>query len=41
LFASKSEEYVIKTAVNVGEACKLPEVGFEYVTEVEGVKLRQ
>ena len=35
MFAGKSDEYVIKTAVTVGEACKLLEVCFEYVTEVE------
>jgi hypothetical protein len=28
-----------KTAVTVGEAFKLLEVGFDYVTDVEGVKL--
>ena len=33
------EEYVCKAARNVEEAKELIEVGFEYVTEMEGVKL--
>jgi hypothetical protein len=37
--AVKSDEYLVKTAATVEEVCKLLEVGFEYVTEVEGVKL--
>jgi integrase len=39
IFTSKSDEYLVKTAATVEEVCKLLEVGFEYVTEVEGVKL--
>jgi site-specific recombinase XerD len=39
MFASKSDEYLVKTAMTAVEACKLVEVGFEYVTEVEGVKI--
>jgi integrase/recombinase XerD len=34
-----SEEYVCKAARNVEEAKELIEAGFEYVTEMEGVKL--
>jgi integrase/DNA-directed RNA polymerase subunit RPC12/RpoP len=34
-----SEEYVCKAARNVEEAKELIEAGFEYVTEIEGVKL--
>jgi hypothetical protein len=34
-----SEEYVCKVAENVEEAKALIESGFEYVTEVNGVKL--
>jgi len=34
-----SEEYICKAARNVEEAKELIEAGFEYVTEIEGVKL--
>jgi hypothetical protein len=34
-----SEEYVCKVAENVEEAKALIESGFEYVTEVNGIKL--
>jgi len=34
-----AEEYTVKIASDVEEACKLLEVGFEYVTEFEGKKL--
>ncbi len=36
---SYSEEYHVRIAKTVEEVCKLVESGFEYVTEVEGVKL--
>jgi integrase/rubredoxin len=39
IFASKSDEFLVKTAKTVDEACKLIEVGFEYVTDVDNVKL--
>jgi integrase len=39
LVNSGSEEYVCKVAENVEEAKALIESGFEYVTEVNGVKL--
>ncbi len=35
----KSDEYTSKVATNVKEARKLIEAGFEYVTEMEDVKL--
>jgi integrase len=38
-FAESSEDYTVKVASTVEEACKLLEVGFEYVTEFEGKKL--
>ncbi|MDX1813221.1 MAG: site-specific integrase [Candidatus Bathyarchaeia archaeon] len=38
-FPESSEDYVVKVASNVEEACKLLEVGFEYVTELDGKKL--
>ncbi len=39
IFNTKSDEYIIKTAVTVEEACKLLEIGFEYVTDIDHVKL--
>ena len=38
-FPESSEDYTVKVASNVDEACRLLEVGFEYVTEFEGIKL--
>jgi len=38
-FGESSEEYTVKIASDVEEACKLLEVGFEYVTEFDGKKL--
>jgi integrase len=35
----KSEDFVCKVAKNLQEASSLIEAGFEYVTEIEGVKL--
>mgnify|MGYP003865022141 CR=1 FL=1 len=35
----RSDEYVCKTAETVDEAAKLIEAGFEYVCEIDGVKL--
>jgi len=34
-----SEEFHVRTARTVEEACKLIEVGFEYVCEMDGVKI--
>jgi hypothetical protein len=39
MFTTKSDEYVVKTAITATEAAKLLEVGFEYITKVDGVKL--
>ncbi len=33
------EEYIAKVARTVEEACQMIEAGFEYVTEIDGVKL--
>jgi hypothetical protein len=33
------DEYETATASTVEEACKLIEVGYEYITEMEGVKI--
>jgi transposase-like protein len=38
-FVESSNEYIVKVASTLDEACKLSEVGFEYVTENEGHKL--
>jgi hypothetical protein len=35
----KNEEYVSATASTIEDAKKLVEAGFEYVTEVDGVRL--
>jgi integrase len=34
-----NEDYEVKIAETVEQACKLLEVGFEYVTDIEGKKL--
>jgi integrase len=34
-----NEDYEVKTAETLDDACKLLEVGFEYVTDMEGKKL--
>ena len=38
IFQNADEEYHVKVAENLEEACKLLEVGFEYVTDLNGVK---
>ena len=38
-FTESSEDYTVKVASTVEKACKLVEVGFEYVTEFDGKKL--
>jgi len=35
----KSDEYIVRVAETIQEACKLVEAGFEYVTEMDGVKI--
>lgn len=39
LFQSINDEFHVKTAKTVEEACKLVEVGFEYVTIVDVVQI--
>ena len=39
LFSQASEEFHVKVAHNLEEVCKLLEVGFEYVTDVDGFKV--
>lgn len=38
-FLESNEDYTVKVASTVEEACKLLEVGFEYVTEFDEKKL--
>jgi hypothetical protein len=33
------EEYTVKTAQNIKEATELIEQGFQYITEMEGLKI--
>jgi len=39
LFQNANDEYHVKVAQTLEEATKLLEVGFEYVTDMEGAKL--
>jgi integrase/recombinase XerD len=39
LFTEANDEFHVRTAKTVEEACKLVEVGFEYVTEIDGIKI--
>jgi len=39
LFTDANDEFHVRTTKTVEEACKLVEVGFEYVTEIDGVKI--
>jgi len=39
VFKTSNDEFIVKAVDNLDEACKLIEVGFEYVTEVEGKKV--
>jgi integrase/recombinase XerD len=38
-FKTNCDEYTVKVATNTEEACQLLEVGFEYVTDIDGKKL--
>jgi len=39
LFQNAADESHVKVAQNLDEACKLLEVGFEYVTEIDGARV--
>jgi len=39
IFQSSDDEFHVSVAKTVEEACKLVEVGFEYVTEINGAKI--
>jgi hypothetical protein len=39
VFKTNCDEYAVKVATNTAEACQLLEVGFEYVTDIDGKKL--
>jgi len=34
-----NDQFIVKIASTVEEACELVEVGFEYVTEISGTKI--
>jgi len=36
LFQNQDDEFHVKVAQNLDEACKLLEVGFEYIAEIDG-----
>jgi hypothetical protein len=38
-YLSQSDEWTVKTANNIKEATALIEAGFEYITEIDGMKL--
>ena len=38
-FNITSNDYTVKVATTLEEACQFLEVGFEYVTEIDGKKL--
>jgi hypothetical protein len=39
LLNEKDDEYISKIAKNVKEACELVESGFEFVCDIEGIKV--
>jgi hypothetical protein len=39
MFEATSDDYHVKVAHDLKEACQLVETGFEYVTEMEGSKI--
>jgi site-specific recombinase XerC len=39
VFKTSNNEFTVKAVKTLEEACKLLEVGFEYVTEVDGKKI--
>jgi len=39
LFQNSADEFHVKVAQNLDEACKLLEVGFEYMTEIDGAQI--
>lgn len=39
LFTGENDEFHVKIAKTVGEACKLAEVGFDYFTTINGIQI--
>jgi hypothetical protein len=39
IFKTSSDEFTVRAVKSVDGACKLVEVGFEYVTEIDGKKI--
>jgi hypothetical protein len=38
-FSESTQDYTVKVATTIEESCKLLEVGFEFLTEIDGKKL--
>lgn len=38
-FSESTEEYTVKVASTIEESCKIVEVGFEFVTEMDSKKI--
>jgi hypothetical protein len=39
MFETSSDDYHVKVAYDLKEACQLVETDFEYVTEIDGFKI--
>lgn len=39
IFSRQNDEFHVKVAEKLDEACRLLEVGFEYITDMDGKKL--
>jgi hypothetical protein len=39
IFKTSNDEFTVRAVKSVDETCKLVEVGFEYVTEIDGKKI--
>jgi len=39
IFKEANDEFTVRVTSDIGEACKLMEVGFEYACDMDGVKL--
>jgi hypothetical protein len=39
IFKTSNDEFTVRAVKTLEEACKLLEVGFDYVTEVDGKKI--
>jgi len=39
IFKEANDEFTVRVTSDIGETCKLMEVGFEYVCDMDGVRL--